>query len=193
MHSLPRVPFVRNVIRTGSLSPAATSPPGTLQALQVGGGPHTPWPAAARPHDRAEAAAAGPGRGSTWLRHVTSSALPPRLAGSAGSTRPLPFCVRMVSPLVRSPNTARGPSIAAIFPPGRGARSRHSAEPQNGQQAAMECRELRPSRARAGRALKGRGHGRPPNPGARCSPVSNRDWSLPLNKATEPYGRWQRF
>lgn len=192
MRSLPRVPFVRNVIRTGPLSPAATSPPGTLQALRVGGGPQPPWPAAARPHDRAEAAA-GPGRGSTWLRHVTPSALTPRLAGSAGSTRPLPFCVRMVSPLVRSPNTARGPSIAAIFPPGRGARGRHTAEPQNGQQPAMECRELRLRRARAGGAVKGRVHGRPPNPGARCSPVSNRDWSLALNKATEPNERRQRF
>lgn len=85
----------------------------------------------------------------------------------AGSARPLPFCVRIVSPLVRSPKTARGPSIAAIFPPSRGARLRRKAA-----RGAAEWPEGRkewwvhtPRRERAegqGTAPRARGAGPPP-------------------------------
>lgn len=63
-------------------------------------------------------------QGRPWPRHVRSFLPLPSPHRSTGARRgapPLPFCVRTVSPLVRSPNTARGPSMADIFPPERGA------------------------------------------------------------------------
>lgn len=115
---------------------------------------------------------------------------PPRSPGPGRGAPPLPFCVRTVSPLVRSPNTARGPSIADIFPPGRGAtrtgKARAGAERRDGRGGARHAGKAPPLRKWAVERGTPRG-GRDrflslPNPGARRRPASSRDWRARLNK-----------
>lgn len=66
-------------------------------------------------------------RRSTWRpRQAAPPRLPTALLPTPGVRRPLPFCVRMLSPLVRSPKTARGPSMAAMSAPCGAACSGHS-------------------------------------------------------------------
>lgn len=84
---------------------------------------------------------------------------PPAPRASAGSRRPVPFCVRMASPLLRSPKTASGPSIAAIFPAGAASNTHggQRAEPRNGREECWATPPPHTHRAATPRAAPGAG------------------------------------
>lgn len=172
---------------------------GRLSPPRGGRGAQTAPPArpsaGSGPHKGPGLRAAGGGGRPRPGKHMAATTAAPRYVlpaarqCPAGSARPLPFCVRMVSPLVRSPKTARGPSIAAIFPPGRGATLTHRTDPRNGHGAARNAGYRPPPSGEGGGTVASLARARGgvtsclSNPRARHGPGSSRDWSVRLNKA----------
>lgn len=124
-------------------------------------------------------------RRSTWRpRQAAPPRLPTALLPTPGVRRPLPFCVRMLSPLVRSPKTARGPSMAAMSAPCGAACSGHSLH------RARPAAEWPPGRGaprdpppRGGHSRRGGGaKPRLANRRARRGAASSRDWAARWNK-----------